>query len=258
MVLHLGVFTLDKDSKHQTFWHSLMPKTRLLCVLLLILAIGLTPNGSWLAWGIYSIGILIVLLMSQLSYATLVRRLAIEFSFVGVVLVGTLFRGGGQVLWQWGLLTITTNGLTVLGSVSAKAFLSLLLLNLLTLTTPVPALLQALAALKMPPLLVAILSSMYRYLAVLTEEFSAMRRAALSRNLMNSRRWQRLIVGNMFGSLFIRTLERGERVHQAMLSRGYTGTPRGIETSRSRQRDHLAIALTAVFAVLGQTMAQLR
>ncbi len=258
MLLHIGAFRLDVDGERQTPWHTLAPQTRILCVLVLVVAIALTPNGQWLTWGVYSVGILSALLVSQITYSVLLKRLAVESAFVGVVLIGTLFRGGGDVLWQWGGLRVTSTGLTILGSVSLKALLSLLLLNILTLTTSVPVLLHGLTVLKMPPLLVAILASMYRYLAVLIEEFNAMRRAALSRNLMNGRRWQRLVVGNMIGSLFIRTYERGERVHQAMMSRGYRGTPMTVEAPRSRRRDRLALALTIVFAVLGHSIYVLR
>jgi cobalt/nickel transport system permease protein len=258
MLLHIGAFRLDVDSERQTPWHTLAPQTRILCVLVLVVAIALTPNGQWLTWGIYSVGILSALLVSQITYSVLFKRLAVESAFVSVVLIGTLFRGGGDPLWHWGWLSITTTGLTILGSVSLKALLSLLLLNILTLTTSVPILLHGLTVLKMPPLLVAILASMYRYLAVLIEEFNAMRRAALSRNLMNGRRWQRLVVGNMIGSLFIRTYERGERVHQAMLSRGYKGVPMTVEAPRSRRRDRLALMLTILFAVLGHSIYVLR
>jgi cobalt/nickel transport system permease protein len=258
MLLHVGAFQLDVDSKRQTLWHTLAPQTRMVCVLVLVVAIALTPNGQWVTWGIYSVGILSALLVSQITYSVLFKRLAVESAFIGVVLIGTLFRGGGDILWQWGGLSVTSTGLTILGSVSLKALLSLLLLNILTLTTSVPALLHGLTVLKMPPLLVAILASMYRYLEVLIEEFSAMRRAALSRNLMNSRRWQRLVIGNMIGSLFIRTYERGERVHQAMLSRGYRGVPMTVEAPRSRHRDRFALTLTILFAVLGHSIYILR
>jgi cobalt/nickel transport system permease protein len=258
MLLHIGAFQLNVDSERKTFWHTLAPQTRILCVLVLVVAIALTPNGQWLTWGIYSVGILSALLASQITYSVLFKRLAVESAFVSVVLIGTLFRGGGNPLWQWGWLSVTSTGLTILGSVSLKALLSLLLLNILTLTTSVPILLHGLAVLKMPPLLVAILASMYRYLAVLIEEFNAMRRAALSRNLMNGRRWQRLVVGNMIGSLFIRTYERGERVHQAMMSRGYKGIPMIVESPRSRYRDRFALTLTILFALLGHSLYVLR
>lgn len=254
MLLHIGAFHLDVDSKHATPWHSLAPRTRVLCVLLLVFAIALTPNGHWWTWAIYGLAIVTLLFLSQITLPVLLKRLAVEFAFIGVVLLGTLFRGGGTVLWSWGPLQITTVGLTVLGSVTFKALLSLLTLNLLTLTTSVPALLHALLELRTPPLLVAILASMYRYISVLIGEFNAMRRAAVSRNLMGSNRWQRLVIGNMMGALFIRTYERGNRVYQAMLSRGYQGIPQLEKVPTGGRRDVVALTLTAILALLGQAI----
>jgi cobalt/nickel transport system permease protein len=254
VLLHGGAFSLAINSQRSTPWQSLTPQTRILCVLVMVLAIALTPNGHWVTWGIYSIGILSTVLVSQVTLSVLFQRLAVELSFVSVILLGTLFRQGGDTLWQWGIVSITTTGLTVLGSVTLKALLSLLLLNVLTLTTPVPALLHGLNRLKIPAILVAILASMYRYLSVLIEEFNAMRRAALSRNLLTGKRWQRLVVGNMIGSLFIRTYERGERVHQAMLSRGYQGLPLFQEGSKNKGYDTIALALVVLFALTGQVV----
>jgi cobalt/nickel transport system permease protein len=223
-------------------------------VLLLVLAIALTPNGHWWTWAIYGAGIGLLLLVSQVTLSLLCKRLAVESAFISVVLFGTLFRGGGEVIWQWGWLQVTTTGLTILGSVTLKAVLALLLLNLLTLTTPIPALLHALIALKVPPLLVAILASMYRYIAVSIEEANAMRRAAMSRNLMGRRHWQRIVVGNTIGSLFIRTYERGERIHQAMLSRGYQGLPSIAAMPQVGRRDRAAVLATVLLALLGQAV----
>lgn len=254
MLLHIGAFHLDIDSSKTTFWHRLAPRTRLLCALLFVFATALTPNGQWLTWAVYGLGLAIVLLLSQVTLGVLLRRVAVEFVFIGVVVIGTLFREGGTVLWHWGWLRITSTGLMILGSVSLKALLCLLMLNLLVLTTSVPALLHALAALKTPPLLVAIFASMYRYLTVLVEEFSTMRRAAASRNLMQNKRHQRLVIGNMIGSLFIRTYERGDRVHQAMRSRGYTGLPPIAEMPKGGRLDILALTLTFILAVTGQAV----
>ncbi len=258
MLLHIGAFHLDIDSQQQTPWHRLVPQTRILCVLLLLLATVLTPNGQWLTWCTYGAAILGMLLVSRVTLWVLCKRIAVEYAFVGVVLIGTLFRAGGDVVWQWGWLQITTTGLIVLGSVSFKALLSLLLLNMLTLTTPIAMLLHGLAVLRTPPLLVAILASMYRYLGVLIEEFSAMRRAALSRNLMGGSHWQRLVIGNMIGSLFIRTYERGDRIHQAMLSRGYQGISTAVETPNTGLYDIAALTLTLGLALAGQIISLIR
>ncbi|HEY9620306.1 MAG TPA: cobalt ECF transporter T component CbiQ [Crinalium sp.] len=252
LLLHIAAFHLDIDSQRTSLWHRLTPRTRVLCALLFVFATALTPNGHWSTWAVYAVGLLTVLLLSQVTLPVLLRRVAIEFTFVSVVLLGTLFRSEGEILWKWGMLHITTVGLMVLGSVMLKALLSLLALNLLILTTSIPALLNALVALRMPPLLVAILASMYRYIAVLIDEFNSMRRAALSRNLMNGNHWQRLVAGHMMGALFIRTYERGDRIHQAMLSRGYTGLPPAVDVLKGGRLDILALTFTMLLTLTGQ------
>jgi cobalt/nickel transport system permease protein len=254
MLLHIGAFHLDIDSQHNTPWHRLIPTTRVICALLFVFATALTPNGRWLTWLIYSLGLVSLIATARLTLPVLLRRVAIEFTFIGAVLLGTLFRGGGTVLWQWGWLKITTVGLMILGSVAFKALLSLLMLNLLVLTTPIPALLNALADLKVPPLLIAIIASMYRYLDVLVDEFNTMRRAAESRNLLNHRARQRLVFGNMIGSLFIRTYDRGDRIHRAMLSRGYRGIPPIQTPPQSGRADPIAITIIVLLLLIGQAI----
>ncbi|OLP15875.1 cobalt ECF transporter T component CbiQ [Leptolyngbya sp. 'hensonii'] len=255
MLLHIGVLHLDIDSHHQTPWHRVTPRGRILCTLQMLFAIVLTPYGHWWTWAFYALPLLGLVLFSRITLSVLLRRMAIEFSFISTILLGTLFRGGGDVLWSWGPLTITTLGLTILGSVSCKTVLSLWTLNILTLTTSVSSLLQAMVALRTPPLLVAILASMYRYLAVLVDEFTAMRRAALARNLMAGQGYHhRLLIGNMIGILFIRTYDRGERVHQAMLSRGYTGVPFAPNSPAENRYDITAFSLTSMVVLIGQSL----
>lgn len=58
MLLHIGAFNLDVDSKNDTPWHSLAPRTRVLCTVLLVFAIALTPDGRWWTWAIYGTGVL--------------------------------------------------------------------------------------------------------------------------------------------------------------------------------------------------------
>ncbi len=237
-----------------TFWHRLAPQTRIGCVFLLVLAIVCTPNGHWLTWAVYGLAIAALILLARVSLSKLLHRLAVESAFVSVVLLGTLFREGGQVVWEWGWLRVTTVGLMVLGSVTCKTVLALLLLNLLTLTTPVNLLFQGLVALRMPPLLVAILASMYRYLHVLQDEFTAMSRAAAARNLVGNPDRHRLVVGNMIGSLFIRTYDRGDRIYRAMLARGYQGLPTVGQSPPLTAKDGWALTATVTLALFGQAL----
>lgn len=266
LLLHIGNFDWhvdhgnDKDSPSGE-WNLLAVQTKLLCTFLAVIAIALTPNGRWWTWLIYGIALLVVLWLSEVSISKLMKRMTIESAFISTILLGTLFRGGGEVLWSWGWMQITTGGLIVLGSVTLKVLLSLFILNILTLSTTVPLLLHGLVAIRTPPLLVAILASMYRYINVLVEEFNAMRRAAASRNFSDynlwqnqgkHRAWQRQVFGNMIGMLFIRTYDRGDRIHQAMLARGYQGIPLVLETPQVGQRDLMALNLTVFVSLLGQ------
>jgi cobalt/nickel transport system permease protein len=255
MLLHISHLTVTHaPAPAANYWYRLTPTGRLVATLLLLVAIVATPHGHWLTWGVYGGVILGLIGISRISLSQLGRRLAVESGFVGVMLLGALFHSGGEVLWQWGWLKITSAGLLILGSITCKAVLSLLLLNVLTLSTSAPELLQALMVLRVPPLLVAILGAMYRYIAVLQEEFQAIRQAAQARNLTGNPKWQRLVIGNMIGSLFLRTLERAERVHQAMLSRGYQGLP-SRPTGRSlRAFDWSILVGLIIIVMIGQML----
>ncbi len=252
MVFHIGALPLNSQRWGGRLWAGLAPQTRLLVVLCLVVAISLTPNGRWWTWAVYGCTALGLIGLAQVNWWTLCQRLAVESAFISVVLVGTLFHTGGDVLWQWGGLQITTIGLTILGSVSLKAILCLLLFNLLTLTTSVPDLLHGLATLKTPPLLLAIVSAMARYVDVLQAEVHGLQRAAISRNLTRNPSWRRQVLGNMIGMLFLRTYDRGDRIHRAMIARGYTGLPPQLRTLTPGWRDRLVLGVIMLIGLLGQ------
>ena len=254
MLFHINAFQLDTDSKKLTIWHELTAKTRLIVALILLLGTVLTPNASWATWLVYGIAIFGLVLVTKVKINILLQRVAVESVFLGVVLLGTLFRGGGEVLWSWGWLQISVEGLVILGSIFIKAFLSLTLMNLLTMTTSIPDLLNALLGLRTPPLLVAIMVSMYRYINVLIRETQAMQRAAASRNFRGKDQWQRLVIGNMIGSLFVRTYDRGDRIYQAMLARGYQGMPTLEISPKITPKDKWAIALAIILIFVGKSL----
>ena len=253
MLFHVNTFQLDTDSKQLTIWHQLTAKTRLLVSLIILLGIVLTPNASWDTWLVYGIAIFSLVLVTKVKIPVLLQRVAIESVFLGVVLIGTLFRGGGDILWRWGWLQVSSEGLIILASVFIKAFLSLMIMNLLTMTTSIPDLLNALLGLRTPPLLVAIMVSMYRYINVLIRETQAMQRAAASRNFRGRDQWQRLVIGNMIGSLFVRTYDRGDRIYQAMLARGYQGITTLETSSKITSKDKWAIVLAITLILIGKS-----
>jgi len=110
------------------------------------------------------------------------------------------------------------------------SFFSIMVRSLLTVgagfiligTTGFTAICQALERLGMPRVFAVQLLFLYRYIFVLTEEGS---RAARAREL-RSFGTQGLGVksfGPMAGHLLLRTWQRAEQIHLAMLSRGFSG-----------------------------------
>jgi len=77
--------------------------------------------------------------------------------------------------------------------------------------------------LKLPVLMVQITSFMLRYVNVVNDEMERMKIARESRGFEATgiKHWK--VLATAAGALFIRSYERGERVHLSMLSRGYEG-----------------------------------
>jgi cobalt/nickel transport system permease protein len=151
-----------------------------------------------------------------------------------------MFTKEGETLFSVPLLgwTASREGLEAVLSILTKSWLSVMAAVILTATTPAVELLRAARTLGLPRLLVATVSFMYRYLFVIGEEALRLMRARDSRSARpagaylpgqktgGSLGWRAKVLGNMVGSLFLRTYERSERVYGAMQARGYDGEPR--------------------------------
>jgi len=142
-----------------------------------------------------------------------------------------------------------------LWNVVIKAWLSILSLIVLSSTTKFSELLKGLEQLRMPKVMVMILSFMYRYIFVLVDEVIRMKQARDSRNFGGKRTWQLKTIGNMVGTLFLRSYERGERVYGAMVARGFEGQTRTLTNLRFQAVDlYYAMGFAVVLALIGGTI----
>ena len=197
--------------------------TYVVITLTVLFGIAMTPHGRWLTLGAYSLGIFTLFISQRVAWAKILPRVAVELFFLSLILLGSLWQRSGSILWQWGWLSITSGGLTILGTTLIKASLSLLLVNALQQQLTLPQFLGALHHLRFPPLLVAIMGTMLRYVELVQAEFKQMQAAATARNGLATGDNTRRVVAQMIKGGFIRTLQRGEVVHQAMVARGYSG-----------------------------------
>ena len=127
-----------------------------------------------------------------------------------------------------------------------KAYLSALAVLLVVATTPLPSLLGALETAGVPRFLLEVIQFLYRYLFVISEEAHHMTQAAASRGASGPA-WSRLRFRAAAGALavlFIRSYERAQNIHRAMLARGFQGSFGPFESPGLRPAD-------AAFALAG-------
>ena len=139
-------------------------------------------------------------------------------------------------------------GVAVLLALKALAVVTLMLV--LLATAPLDATLKAGHALRVPGLLVHLGLLTYRYLFVLASELRRLRVALRVRGYRSrATRHSYRTVGHVAGTLLVRSVERAERVSQAMRCRGFDGHFRSLVSFHTRARDVAAFLLLAGGAV---------
>jgi len=232
---------LDQYSDRDSFIHRLDPRTKFITALIFILAVTITPPVRWQPFALYLFLVVTLILFSKVPVLYVLKRSLVIMPFVLMIAIFIPFFKEGEVagsynIWLW-QVSVTYSGIQVLVNIVIKAWLSILSLILLTSTTKMTNLLKGLEQLRMPRVMVMILSFMYRYIFVLVDEVMRMRQARDSRNFGGKRLWQIHAIGSMIGTLFIRSYERGERVYAAMVARGFDGQSRTLDSLSFRQAD---------------------
>ncbi len=230
--------------------HRLDARIKLLLVTAFILTASLSPLG---AWPVY------ILLLALALSAELLSNLGIRFYFKRAVLalpfvlaaLPVLFTtpGGAQLSLPLGL-AVTLSGLERFLSIALKSWISVQAAILLASTTTFPDILMALRALRLPRLMVAVIGLMWRYLFVIVDEVLRMLRARQARSGETGQGghkpggtvfWRAKVAGGMAGSLFLRSLERSDRIYNAMLARGYDGEVRSLPHPALQPADWLLL-----------------
>lgn len=224
--------SFDRYQSGQSLIHQLDPRVKLLATVAIILSNVFLPDGAWAAFFITWVAILIFIVLAKITPGFVLKRalVAVPFALVAFTVMFTL--PGTEIaqfhLFGW-TLSISAEGLVRFISILVRAWLSVQVAILLTATTTFPDLSHGLRHLHVPLILIAVLSFMYRYLFVLSEEAERLlqARAARSARLPGGKRtsvfWRAKNAGNMVGQLFLRSYERSDRVYQAMVARGFEG-----------------------------------
>ncbi|MDX9871132.1 MAG: cobalt ECF transporter T component CbiQ [Clostridia bacterium] len=188
----------------------------------------------------------LVLAFSGTPVAPILKRVLLAQVFVIGIGIWNPFFDTYPVMF--GGLSVSRGWLSFL-SLILKSILAVTALFLLIATTGMERTAQALRMLKIPKIFVLQLLLTYRYITVLLEEAARMTRAYALR-APRQKGIHRSAWGSFLGQLLLRTVDRGERVHEAMLLRGFTGEYHTGAAAGAGLRDWAYLAGWGLFFIL--------
>jgi cobalt/nickel transport system permease protein len=212
---------LDRLADGDTALHRLDPRAKVLATLVFIVSV--------VSFGKYELSALIpffifpaVLIgLGDLPAGYLARKIALLCPFaLAVGILNPVF--DPAVLVHFGPFGIS-GGWVSCASIVVRAALTVAAALVLVALTGFPAICRAMERLGMPNVFAVQLVFLYRYIFVLTEEGGRASRARELRSFGNKGLGMGSY-GSLLGTLLLRTWMRAERVHMAMLARGFTGT----------------------------------
>jgi cobalt/nickel transport system permease protein len=237
--------------------HLLPSHLKILAVLAFISVSVSTPITRWPAFIAFFLLLVATAYASKIPLLLLFKRALIEIPFIFFAILmpffgtGEKFEIAGIELYREGLLAGT--------SIVVKGTLGVLAAVILSTTTTAREILRGLERLKLPAVMVQIASFMLRYVNVISDEMERMKVARESRGFIATgiKHWK--VIATSVAALFIRSYERGERVHLAMLSRGFDGNlPTLVTDTVTKQHwisalsiPLLALIFSLLFLVIG-------
>ena len=214
-------------------------RVKVVTLLGLLVIAGLAHNTAVLL-GLYALTFILAW-ASGLRLAFFVKRVWLFIPiFTGIVVLPptlSIITPGEIVVplghWWFGQpVGITSQGLGAAALIVTRVAVSISIVVLLTLTTPWPKLMGALRALRVPRLFIQVIAMAYRYILHLLGSVEEMYVARRSRTVTASSDLKagRAFVAATAGALFGKAHHLSEEVHQAMVSRGYTGDARALDS----------------------------
>lgn len=224
------------------------PRTRLLSAVGFI--VGVVSLQSPLPLVLAVLVALAAVMLARLPWASLRHRLPHVEGFMLALMMLLPFTTPGRPLLSLGPVSLTEEGLLIAATIALKVNASVLAVFALLGSLEPVRLGHAAVRLGVPLKLAHLFLFVVRFVGVLRAEagrlLDAMRaRAFVARS--NRHTWRAL--GNLAGMLLVRSLDRAERVEEAMRCRGFSGRFPLVDTGVAGRHD-LAFTVAACLAIL--------
>ncbi len=198
--------TLDRYARLQSPIHRLPAGVKLLAAFTLVIATLLVPRYAWWVYAVEAVVLAGLVALSGIPVRFFLGKLLwAEPVLMGVALLA---------LWQ-------PDGGRAFAALVSRSTLCVTWMMLGLATTPFSDVLRVLRRIRVPSMLLTTLALTFRYHFLLLDEAARMRRARQSRTFQPRRSvaWQTL--STVVAQLFLRAMARADRLHAAMLARGW-------------------------------------
>ncbi len=210
---------LDRLATGDTPIHHLDPRAKVLATLVFIVTVVSFGKYEVTALVPFFLFPVVMIALGNLPVSYIIKKIALLCPFALVVgMFNPIF--DREVLVQIGSLGIT-GGWISFASIVMRSILTVGAAIVLVGVTGFPGVCLALERIGMPRVFAVQLLFLYRYIFVLTDEGSRMERARKLRAF--GKKMEPGIFSSLVGHLLLRTWQRAERIHMAMLARGFTG-----------------------------------
>ena len=236
---------LEEFAQGHSLLHRLDPRVKLLAALCWSCLIATSDHLSLLAW---ALGCSLALTaMGRLPTSKLCARFAFVNVCIALFWITLPFSLPGDNVFSLGPLQASREGLLLALRITLKCNAILLAVTALLGSSTIFALVHALRHLALPEKLIHMFFFTFRYFQIMHSEYLRLREAMRVRcftprtNLHSYKSYAQLM-----GMLLVRSLDRAERVREAMLCRGYAGKLWGFEHFSIKRQD---VAFSTFFLI---------
>jgi cobalt/nickel transport system permease protein len=241
---YFDIGRLDRLSYRDTCVHHLDPRAKVIATMLFLITVVSFPKYEVVALAPFFLFPVLMMTIGEIPIRFIVKKVIAVSPFAIFIGIFNPFLDTRTVAVILGV-PISGGWLSFL-SIILKFALTVSAALLLIATTSFPGVCHALRRLGFPALFVSQLLFLYRYLFVLMEEAMRIIRAREMR-LVGSRGTGVKVFVRLIGILFLRAVDRAERIYYAMLSRGFQGDIPDLKRSRIAAADLAFMAATISF-----------
>ena len=202
--------------------HSTDPRVKIIVTFFFVLLVAITKSFTVVSCAL--LGALSLSFLAYLPLTLVVKRLLAANSFILFLWLTLPLTYGGDSIFTAGPFSFSREGITLAALITLKTNTIVLTIIALLATSTIASLGHALEGLGLPGRLSFLLLFSYRYIFVIHQEYLRLVRAAQMRCFQPSTSIHTYkTVAYLFGMTLVKSYNRGERIHQAMLLRGFNG-----------------------------------